>query len=89
MATIQITVSDKEKREIEDLFNQMGFTLTSATKAFYKQALNINGFPFTPSLPDKKFAHSSRVIKPKVSSSGALIIPEDAPQDVKEWVENG
>lgn len=87
MATIQISVSDEEKNKIEKLFNQMGFTVTGATKAFYKQALNENGFPFRPSLSSN--VNASRVIKPKVSKSGVLIIPEDAPEDVKDWVKNG
>lgn len=87
MATIQISISNDEKEKIEKLFNQMGFTVTGATKVFYKQALNDNGFPFTPTLSPK--VHASRVIKPKVSSDGTLILPDDAPQDVKDWVENG
>ncbi len=86
MATIQITVSDSEKKNIEQLFNSMGFTVSSATKVFYKQALNDNGFPFTPKLSIKQ---TSKVIRPKISSTGALIIPDDAPQDVKDWVKNG
>ncbi len=86
MATIQITVSDSEKKNIEQLFNSMGFTVSSATKVFYKQALNDNGFPFTPKLSIKP---TSKVIRPKISSTGALIIPDDAPQDVKDWVKNG
>lgn len=87
MATIQISISSEEKEKIEKLFNQMGFTVTSATKAFYKQALNDNGFPFTPRISPK--VRASRVIKPRVSSTGTLILPDDAPQDVKDWVENG
>ncbi|QIA88570.1 MULTISPECIES: type II toxin-antitoxin system RelB/DinJ family antitoxin [Bacilli] len=86
MATIQITVSDSEKKNIEQLFNSMGFTVSSATKVFYKQALNDNGFPFTPKLSIKQ---TSKVIRPKISSTGALIIPDDAPQDIKDWVKNG
>lgn len=87
MATIQISIPNEEKEKIEKLFNQMGFTVTGATKAFYKQALNDNGFPFTPRLSPK--VRASRVIKPKISSTGTLILPDDAPQDVKDWVENG
>lgn len=34
-------------------------------------------------------ARDSEVIKLKVSSNGTLILPNNAPQDVKDWVENG
>lgn len=88
MATIQISVSDEEKHQIEKLFSQMGFTVTGATKAFYKQALNDNGFPFTPRLSSNT-KHIPRVIKPKVTSKGTLVLPDDAPEDVKEWIKNG
>lgn len=46
-----------------------------ATKDFDRQALNDNSTP--------------RVIKSKVTSKGTLILPDDIPEDVKEWVKNG
>lgn len=86
MATIKITVLDSEKKSIEQLFNNMSFTASSATRFFYKQALNDNFFPFTTNI---SFKQNSRVIRPKISNTGALIVPDDAPQDVKDWVDNG
>ncbi len=86
MPTIQITVSESEKKDIDHLFRELGMTTSSATKVFYKQALREHGLPFTPKI--KHDIHPI-VIKPKITEDGTLIIPDDAPEDVKEWVKNG
>lgn len=33
--------------------------------------------------------NASRIIKPKISNDGVLILQDDVPEDVKDWVENG
>lgn len=86
MATIQITISDSEKKQIDKLFKEMGMTISSATKIFYKQALQDNGLPFKPKI---KQNISSHVIKTEMDKDGTLVFPENVPSDVKEWIKNG
>lgn len=85
MPTIQISVSDSEKKRIDHLFKEMGLTTSSATKVFYKQALLENGFPFTPNA-GKSYA---KAITPRIADDGSLILPDNAPDFIKDWVENG
>lgn len=86
MATIQITVSDSEKKQIDELFKKMGMTISSATKIFYKQALQDNGLPFRPQVTKNVSPH---VIKTEIDKDGTLVFPNDVPNDVKEWIKNG
>lgn len=86
MATIQITVSDSEKKQIDELFKKMGMTISSATKIFYKQALQDDGLPFRPQVTKNINPH---VITPKIDKNGTLVFPDTVPDDVKEWIKNG
>lgn len=46
MAQINIRIDDGIKREAEELFGQMGLTMTSAIMVFIRQSLNERGIPF-------------------------------------------
>ena len=43
---LQIKREDEEKKELDDLFSALGLTTATATRLFYKQALNQNKLPF-------------------------------------------
>ncbi|GAA3638302.1 hypothetical protein GCM10022297_15840 [Lactobacillus hamsteri] len=87
MATIQITLDDKEKEKVDVLFKQLGMTTSGAIKIFLSQSLQNQGLPFTPQL--KKHYHEIKAIHPQIAKDGSLIIPDDAPQDIKDWINNG
>lgn len=52
MANINIRVDDKLKKEAENIFTELGLTLTAATNVFYKQVVRCGGIPFDLRLPD-------------------------------------
>lgn len=86
MATIQITLSDEEKRQVDQLFKQLGMTTSGAIKVFLSQSIQNQGLPFTPQIR----SHSrQQAIYPAIGKDGQLIIPSDAPEEVKDWVKNG
>lgn len=86
MATIRITISDDEKKRIDQLFKSLGMTISSATKIFYSQSLHDNGLPFRPKVNKN---NKATVITPTINDKGELVLPDDVPDDVREWVENG
>lgn len=87
MATIQITLDDKEKKKVDALFKQLGMSTSGAIKIFLSQALQNQGLPFTPQL--KRQYHEVKAIRPKIADDGSLIFPDDAPQEIKDWIDNG
>lgn len=46
MKNISIRISEEDKIAVENIFNELGLTLSSATLAFYKQVIINNGLPF-------------------------------------------
>ncbi|MBR8466498.1 type II toxin-antitoxin system RelB/DinJ family antitoxin [Campylobacter sp. faydin G-140] len=46
MTTINIRVSETDKKAVENIFAELGLNLTSATNAFYKQVIRNGGIPF-------------------------------------------
>lgn len=46
MATITIRVDDETKKQAENLFDDLGLTLTSAINMFIKKAISVDGIPF-------------------------------------------
>ncbi len=46
MANVNIRVDDNVKQDIEQIFADIGLTLTTATNAFYKQVIRHQGMPF-------------------------------------------
>ncbi|GHP13865.1 hypothetical protein YK48G_12900 [Lentilactobacillus fungorum] len=87
MATIQITLSDQEKQQVDQLFKQLGMTTSGAIKIFLSQSIQNQGLPFIPQLKDASRKPSA--VYPTVGKNGELIIPDDAPKEVKDWVTHG
>lgn len=52
MANVNIRVDDKLKKEAENIFSELGLTLTAATNVFYKQVVRYGGIPFDLRIPD-------------------------------------
>ena len=46
MAQVNFRIDDETKRQAEELFGQMGLTMTSAIMVFIKQSINQQGLPF-------------------------------------------
>ena len=46
MAQVNFRIDDETKRQAEELFGQMGFTMTSAIMVFIRQSINDQGIPF-------------------------------------------
>ncbi len=46
MATIQVRVSDEDKKAAEQLFRSLGLDLTTAIRVFIKQSILTGGLPF-------------------------------------------
>ena len=51
MAQVNFRIDDETKRQAEDLFSQMGLTMSSAIMVFIKQSINDNAIPFTIQAP--------------------------------------
>ncbi len=63
MAQINIRIDDETKRQAEELFGQMGLTMTSAIMVFIKQSVNDNAIPFRVSA--KNAAYHEKLMQAK------------------------
>ena len=52
MAQVNFRIDDETKRQAEELFGQMGLTMTSAIMVFIKQSINEQGIPFKVHVPE-------------------------------------
>jgi DNA-damage-inducible protein J len=87
MATIQLTVTEQEKRQADELFKKIGTTTSGALKMFLSQALQEQGFPFTPHVKQSKI--NPYAIEAEVDENGTIILPDTISERMKDWVENG
>ena len=46
MAQVNFRIDDETKRQAEELFGQMGLTMSSAIMVFIRQSINNQGIPF-------------------------------------------
>lgn len=46
MANVNIRVDDELKKEAEEIFSELGLTMSAATNVFYKQVVRYGGIPF-------------------------------------------
>ena len=51
MAQVNFRIDDETKRQAEELFGQMGLTMTSAIMVFIRQSINERGIPFKVRAP--------------------------------------
>lgn len=54
MATINIRIDERLKKESERIFEEIGLGMTSALTIFLKAVVRNNGIPFTLEIPNKE-----------------------------------
>lgn len=75
-----IDLTEEELRKAEEVFNQLGTTTVSAVKQFIQTTIQ-------DSVPQKVKRDSKR-IQLKADENHMLRLPEDAPKETMEWLEN-
>ena len=63
MAQVNFRIDDETKRQAEELFGQMGLTMTSAIMVFIRQSINDQGIPFKVSA--KNAAYHEKLLQAK------------------------
>lgn len=80
LTTVKMDLTDDEKKALDDL----GLIDGNEIKAFiFRKITEESVFPIIAN-PTK-----SKRVSLKADSDGSLIVPDDAPEHVKEWVKNG
>ena len=54
MATINIRIDEKLKKDSESILSELGLGMTAAMTIFLKAVVRNNGIPFTLDIPNKK-----------------------------------
>ena len=70
MATINVRVDDKLKKESEKIFKELGLGMTSALTIFLKTVVRTNSIPFPLEIPNKETLEAIDEVK-KISSGKA------------------
>ncbi len=52
MANVNIRVEDTLKKEAEEIFAELGLSMSAATNVFYKQVVRYGGIPFELRITD-------------------------------------
>ena len=52
MAQVNFRIDDETKRQAEELFGQMGLSMSGAIMVFIKQSINEQGIPFKVHVPE-------------------------------------
>lgn len=52
MANVNIRVDDMLKKEVEEIFSELGLSMSAATNVFYKQVVRYGGIPFDLRISD-------------------------------------
>lgn len=77
-ATIRARVEPELKRQAEDLFSQLGMSVTEAITLFYRQVTLTQGLPFAVKLPNAETVEA--LIQAR---DGANLNEYDSPEDLK------
>lgn len=86
MATIEITISSKEKQLLDDYFESNGTTTKAAIHAFLKHSLQQQAvLPST----DRQRRINPHAIRSTLSQDDSIVLPGDIPNDVISWLKNG
>ena len=71
MASITIRIDEDVKREAESLFNKLGFTISSATNVFFRQAIREQAIPFNIKANNKYDeyfnAHNKKILEESIA----------------------
>ena len=56
MANVNIRVDDSLKKEAEEIFSELGLSMSTATNVFYRQVVRFGGIPFDLRVSDPFYA---------------------------------
>ena len=79
MANVNIRVDDTLKKEAEEIFSELGLSMSAATNVFYKQVVRHGGIPFDLRISDPFYSvqnqsHLKKVISDYESGKTKTII---------------
>ena len=63
MAQVNFRIDDETKRQAEELFGQMGLTMSSAIMVFIRQSINNQGIPFKVQVRDPSARPMSELLQ--------------------------
>ena len=63
MAQVNFRIDDETKRQAEELFGQMGLTMSSAIMVFIRQSINEQGIPFKVQVRDPSARPMSELLQ--------------------------
>ncbi|MCQ2409715.1 MAG: type II toxin-antitoxin system RelB/DinJ family antitoxin [Clostridia bacterium] len=67
MATINIRVDEKLKKESERIFEELGLGMTSAMTIFLKAVVRNNGIPFSLEIPNEETLQAFKEVEDMIS----------------------
>ena len=71
MANINIRIDDNLKKDAENLFNDLGLNMTTATTMFLKQCLYCHGLPFEVRMDPFYSATNQAHLRGQIISTGS------------------
>ncbi len=83
LIALDIRLPEKESQQAEKLFADYGLTVEQAVELFIAQSLENGTLPFIPKIKPK-----NKIVL-KSNGKGGIVVPDDAPEDFKDWVRNG
>ena len=93
---INVRIDPKAQAQASLLFSDMGLDEAAAIELFYRQVIAEHRLPFQPIAPSvgdrvlaAAFARNTPTIRLNADENGNIIIDENTPQDVIDWIENG
>ncbi len=85
MAQVNFRIDDETKRQAEELFGQMGFTMSSAIMVFIRQSINERGIPFK--ISTKNAAYHEELLQAKRDwENGRKNFHEHTDEEVKRLI---
>ncbi len=80
---IQIRVDDQLKREVTDIYEQLGLDLPTAIRMFLKKSVVTRGIPFEATLPNKVMTSQEAL---EALKEQALMLPEMSADEIAEEI---
>lgn len=80
---IQIRVDDNLKKEVTDIYEQLGLDLPTAIRMFLKKSVVTRGIPFEATLPEKVMTEQEAL---EILKEQALRLPEMSADEIAEEI---
>ena len=87
MTTINLNLTPDEEQQVKDFFSGQAQTLDEAVENLIHLIILNN--PTKMTLPKIAKPSESAFLDATVDSNGTLILPDDSPEEVKEWSKYG